>query len=69
MKKPALEEKIEVRISAGDCAAIRQVSAQLALPQSEITRRAIRIGLGELRGSSLPGSSAKFENRESAHGS
>ena len=69
MEKSAFQDKIEVRISREDGAAIRRVSSRLALSRAEITRRAIRLGLGELGNSDLPGAAVKFEKPRGAHGS
>jgi hypothetical protein len=68
MEKSTLDEKIEIRISREDGAAIRRVSSRLALSQAEITRRAIRLGLGELGNADLPGAAVKFEAPSGAHG-
>jgi hypothetical protein len=67
MKKDSLEESVIVRISREDKEGIRRVSSHLALSQSEIMRRAIRLGLGALSSVDLPGAAVRLGKTGGEH--
>jgi len=69
MEKEGLEESVIVRISRRDKDGIRRVSSRLSLSQSEIMRRALRLGLGELDDAKLPGAMMQLRKPSGAHGS
>ena len=63
MDKRSPDEVIAFRASREDREAIRQVSDRLGLNQSEVSRRAVRLGLPILDAkSTLPGSSVQLRH-------
>lgn len=57
MKAKKFADSVTIRLPAGDLSELRRISTSLALDQAEVCRRAVRIGLGELREVRLPGGS------------
>jgi len=54
-KQKNFDKYIAIRVSVDDETALTKVAAQLSLRPSEVSRRALRVGLKILQDSRLPG--------------